>query len=90
MRIFKMNGLHVIQKKARRCVFISKLKNIAIGFTLLAYVALLSPAQSQREFTFENGQLAHVMEANDSCELAFPSATVGRKHLIVLILFCMG
>jgi len=71
-----MNGLHIIQKKARLCAFILKLKNIVICFILLAYVALLSPAQSQREFTFENGQLAHVMEANGSCELAFPSATV--------------
>jgi len=74
-----MNSLHGIQKKARLCVFISKLKNVFIGFILLAYVALLSPAQSKREFTFENGQLAHVMEANGSCELAFQSPRLERR-----------
>jgi len=73
-----MNGLHVIQKNACLCA-LSKLKKIALCSILLAYVALLSPAQSQREFTFENGQLAHVMEANDSCELAIPAAMLGMQ-----------
>jgi len=67
------------KKRARRCAFRSKLKNLLLCFTLL-YSVLLSPAQSKREYTFENGQLTNVIEANDSCELGIPGATVGNQY----------
>ena len=66
----------IIQQKRRSSVFRSTRKRLFLCFILFLYAAMLLPAQSRRDYIFENGQLIGVKETDNICELLISEQTV--------------